>query len=376
MNQNQMDGTRTLGSGGQGRLKLFIGAAPGVGKTFTMLREASGLKERGVDVVIGYIDAHGRQETLAQLRGLEVMPRRKIVFQDRAFEEVDVDGILARQPEAAVIDELAHSNVPGSDRPKRYMDVECLLDHGIDILTAVNIQHLEPVYREAEQITGVPVREVIPASFLRRADEVEVIDVTPETLRRRLRDGVIYPPDKVEQALNHFFRKSNLSALRELALRQVAEDVDQRLQESYDRRRIPGPVGARENVLACVNYVHRAEKLIVKAARMALRVKADLIVLTITNMPEGEWSAAERDRVRALEALAEKFHARFVVEAKNDRPIGAIIMEVAERYNVTQVVIGQPKRNRRFAQILSRSPTEYLLKHLRYIDLRIVGWRD
>ncbi|WP_274436431.1 histidine kinase [Alicyclobacillus sp. ALC3] len=359
-----------------GQLKVFIGAAPGVGKTYTMLREGVSLKERGIDVVVGYVDIHDRPETAAQMNGLEVLPRKAIRYQHRTFEEVDLDAIVARHPDVVLIDELAHSNVPGSVFPKRYMDVEYLLDQGISVLTTVNVQHIVGIHKEAEEITGIPVRELIPEGLIKRADEVSVVDLTPETLRQRLRDGSIYPPDKINQALANFFRKSNLSGLRELALRVVAEDVDERLQRSYSRKKIPGPVGAKEVIMVCVSgYYSRAVKLVRRGYRMATRMKADLYVLCITNSTQDMLTDQENTNLQELQALALEHEAEWVVEPRNDRRIGTVIAEVAERLNATQIVIGQPASSPKWA-LWKDTPVRYLLHHLRYTDLRIVGWRD
>ncbi|TDY40221.1 two-component system sensor histidine kinase KdpD [Alicyclobacillus sacchari] len=358
-----------------GQLKIFIGAAPGVGKTYTMLREAVSLKERGIDVVIGYVDVHDRPETAAQIDGLEILPRKMIRFQHRIFEEVNLETIIERAPAVVVIDELAHSNAPGSMFPKRYMDVEYLLDHGISVLTTVNVQHIEGIHEEAEEITGIAVRERIPESLIKRADEVSVIDVTPETLRQRMRDGSIYPLDMVDQALQNFFRKSNLSGLRELALRVVAEDVDERLERSYSRRRIPGPVGAKEVIMVCVSHYPRAAKLIQRGHRMARRMKADLYVLTICNTTEDLLSDKEKMNLEKLKELADEYEAEWIVEPRSDRKIGGIISDVAQRLNVTQIVIGQPVSSRTW-ELWKDNPIRYLLRNLRYTDLRIVGWQD
>jgi two-component system sensor histidine kinase KdpD len=341
-----------------------------------MLVEARALKASGVDVVVGIVDTHQRRETDAQLSDLERIPPRKLDYRGIWVEELDVAAIIARHPQVALVDELAHSNVPGSRNPKRFMDVEELLDNGIDVLTAVNVQHLETVAREAGEITGMPVREIIPKSFLQRASELEMIDVTPETLHHRLRDGSIYPAQKVDAALTHFFRHDNLSALRELALREVAQDVDQRLQLSVDRKKIPGPVGAREKVLVCVNFAERAEKLIIKAQRMSLRMKADLMVLTIADSTETDRSPGEEERIGRLQMLADGYHGQFLVEPREDRAIGEVILNVAERHNVTQVVIGQPRPGGKLRSLFTGNPITYLLRHLRYMDLRIVGWRE
>jgi two-component system sensor histidine kinase KdpD len=359
-----------------GQLKVFIGAVPGVGKTYMMLREAVSLKERGIDIVIGYVDVHDRPETAAQMAGLEVLQRRTIRVRHRVFEEVDLEAIVKRHPDVVVIDELAHHNAPGSTFLKRYMDVEFLLDHGISVLTAVNVQHIEGIHEEAKEITGIPVRELIPYSLIKRAGEVSVIDVTPETLRQRLRDGNIYPPDKVDQALQHFFRKSNLAGLRELALRVVAEDVDERLERSFSRNKIPGPVGAREVIMVCVSHYARAVKLIERGHRMAIRMKAELYVLSIHHTAEGMLSQKDKLNLDKLKEMAEEHDAQWIVEPRNDRKFGAIIAQVAERLNVTQIVIGQPTSARKWKYWWSDNPVRYLLRNLRYTDLRIVGWRE
>lgn len=358
-----------------GTLKVFIGAAPGVGKTYTMLKEAASLKERGIDVVIGFVDVHNRPETAEQIGELEVLPRKTIRFRNRVFEEVNLEFIQERNPEIVVIDELAHSNAPGSMFPKRYMDVEYLLDQGISVLTAVNVQHIEGIHGEAEEVTGVAVRELIPESFLKRANEVSVIDVTPETLRQRLRDGSIYPSETIDQALHNFFRKSNLSALRELALRLVADDVDERLERSYSRRKIPGPVGAKEVIMVCVSHYPRAVKLIQRGHRMADRLRADLYVLAISNTAEDLLTEREHVNLMRLKELSDEHGGRWVVEPRNDRKIGPIIAEVAVRLNVTQIVIGQPSPEQKWA-LWKSNPVRYLLRNIRYTDLRIVGWKD
>lgn len=368
--RGSMDGPRSE----TGRLKVFVGAAPGVGKTYTMLREANAMRERGIDVVIGYVDVHGRPDTAAQLGGLEILPTLSVDYQGRVFQEVDLKRICERHPEVVVIDELAHSNAPGSMFPKRHMDVAYLLDHGISVLCAVNVQHIEGIHEEAAEVTGVRVRELIPAEFIRQAQEVEVIDVTPETLRQRLRDGSIYPMTDVDQALQHFFRKSNLSGLRELALRAVADDVDERLEKAYGRQKIPGPVGAKETIMVCVNYLPRALTLISRGYRMAERMKADFYVLYVVDSAEDLLSSKERERSEKLREMAVAHDAEWIVEARDDRKVGEVIMAVAERINVTQIVIGQSSRTRKRAWQLAQSPVRYLLRHTRYIDLRIVGW--
>ncbi|OPG16063.1 histidine kinase [Ferroacidibacillus organovorans] len=357
-----------------GALKLFIGSAPGVGKTYTMLRAANDLRARGLDVVIGLMDHHGRPETEMQVGSLEIIAPLTLHVKGRTFEEVNLQAICARNPDIVVIDELAHTNAPGSQFPKRYMDVEYLLDHGISVLSAVNVQHIEGIHEEAEVVTGISVKELIPAAFLRKAREVEVIDVTPETLRQRLLDGSIYPRDKVNHALQNFFQKSNLSGLRELALRVVAEDVEERLQNAYGRNKIPGPVGAKETIMVCVNYLVRAQPLISRGYRMAKRLKADLYVLCVSDVAEDLISEKERERIRRLNHLAMEYDAEWILEPRNDRKVGEVIMSVAERMNVTQIVFGQTSKNRRWRLGVDASPVRHLMRSMRYVDLRIMGW--
>lgn len=358
-----------------GKLRIYIGAAPGVGKTYTMLREANVLSSRGIDVVIGFLDTHERSETTAQIGDLEIIPRKKIHYHHREFEEMDVDAILSRQPQVVVVDELAHSNVPGSRFAKRYMDVQYLLSHGIDVLCAVNVQHIETVAQEAQNIIGIRIREIIPKSFLQCAQEIQVIDVTPETLRQRLRDGSIYPKEKVEQALTHFFRKTNLSALRELALREVAENVDERLQMSFERTNIKGPVGARETILVCAGFLGRLERLLQIGKRVADRMKAELIVLTIIEAPKTDLTAKASAKFEEIAQMVHDYEAEHCVVVRNDRHVGEIILEIAMQYNATQIVVGQPNKNRSW-WIWKNNPVHYLLDHMKYFDLRIVGWKD
>ena len=241
--------TRSLPSpkrkaGGRGRLKIFLGAAPGVGKTYEMLQEARARRKEGKDVVVGVVETHGRQETEALLEGLEVLPRQRLEYKDRSLEEMDLDAILARRPQLALVDELAHTNVAGSRHPKRYLDVEELLNNGIDVYTTLNIQHIESLNDVVAQITRVRVRETVPDSILDRADAIELVDITPDDLIQRLKEGKVYVPKQAERALEHFFSPANLTALRELALRRTAERVDEQLLNEMQARAIPGPWAA------------------------------------------------------------------------------------------------------------------------------------
>src|SRR3979409_212243 len=236
-----------------GRFKIFVGAAPGVGKTYAMLENARAKLKAGVDVVVGAVETHGRLETEALLDGLEIVPRRRFEYRDQLIEEMDLDALIARHPKIALVDELAHTNAPGSRHPKRYLDVEELLNHGIAVYTAVNIQHVESLNDVVAQITHIRVRETLPDSIFDRADAIELVDLTPDDLIQRLKDGKVYVPKQAERALEHYFSPGNLTALRELALRRTAERVDDQLLSHMQAHAIPGPWAAGERVLACIS---------------------------------------------------------------------------------------------------------------------------
>ena len=255
------------------RLRIYIGAAPGVGKTYEMLQEAHALRKRGLDVVVGVVETYGRRDTEAQLKDLELIPRRRIAYRGVTMEEMDVDAIVARRPQVCLVDELAHTNVPGSRHAKRYEDVLEILDAGIHVMTAVNIQHLETLNDAVARATGVRVRETVPDTFLDRADEVINVDVTVEELRSRLREGKIYRPEKIEQALTNFFRKGNLSTLRELALRAVADEVSEKAA-SYRLREGLEPALIPERVMVCMSSNSLAPRVIRTGSRIAGRLGA------------------------------------------------------------------------------------------------------
>src|SRR5476649_1608833 len=235
-----------------GRLKIFLGAAPGVGKTYEMLQSARARLKAGVDIVVGVVETHGRAETEALLDGLEILPRRRLAYKDQVLEEMDLDALIARRPEIALVDELAHTNAPGSRHPKRYLDVEDLLSRGIDVYTAVNIQHIESLNDVVAQITHVRVRETVPDKVFDRAAAIELIDLTPDDLIQRLKEGKVYVPKQAERALEHYFSPGNLTALRELALRRTAERVDEQLLTHMQANAIAGPWAAGERVLVCM----------------------------------------------------------------------------------------------------------------------------
>jgi len=255
----------------RGNLRVYLGAAPGVGKTFAMLNEGRRRHDRGTDVVVGFVETHGRARTIEQVGDLEVIPRKVIGYRSSEFEEMDVDAILARRPEVALVDELAHTNVPGSRTDKRWQDVEELLQAGIDVISTVNIQHLESVNDVVERITGVQQRETLPDEVVRRADQVELVDSTPEALRRRMAHGNIYKPEKVDAALANYFRPGNLAALRELALLWVADKVDESLQRYMEDHGITAAWETRERVVVAITGAPATEALIRRAARIAQR---------------------------------------------------------------------------------------------------------
>src|SRR5471030_965098 len=289
-----------------GRLKIFVGAAPGVGKTYEMLQSAHAKLKAGIDVAIGAVETHGRAETEALLAGLEVLPRKRIEYKDQVIEEMDIDALIARHPQIALVDELAHTNAPGSRHPKRYLDVEELLSHGIDVYTAVNIQHIESLNDVVAQITHVRVRETVPDSVFDGADAIELVDLTPDDLIQRLKEGKVYVPKQAEQALAHFFAPANLTALRELALRRTADRVDEQLLTQMQAGAISGPWAAGERVLVCVSEDPRTAGLVRYAKRLSDRLHAPFTALAIENARSQQLSEEQRDRIADALRLAER----------------------------------------------------------------------
>ncbi len=327
------------------RLRIYVGAAPGVGKTYEMLQEAHAPRARGVDVVVGFVETYGRRDTEAQLKDLEVIPRHKIEYRSVTMEEMDVDAILRRAPKVCVVDELAHTNVPGSRHPKRYQDVLEILDAGIHVMTAVNIQHLETLNDAVARATGVRVRETVPDTFLDRADEVINVDVTVEELRNRLREGKIYRPEKVEQALTNFFRKGNLSTLRELALRAVADEVSEKAA-SYRVREGLEPALIPERVMVCMSSNALAPRVVRTGARIAGRLGARWYAVYVETPREkpGRINPHDADALKENIRLAESLGAT-VVRVKAENPSEGLIA-FAQREGVTHVIFGQSARSR------------------------------
>src|SRR4249920_300556 len=262
---------------GRGQLRIYLGNAAGVGKTYDMLCEGHRRAERGADVVVGFVETHGRKHTAELVEGLEVVPRRRIPYRGTTFEEMDLDAVLARRPEVALVDELAHTNVPGARNAKRWQDVDELLDAGIDVITTVNVQHLESLNDVVRTITGVEQRETVPDEIVRRADQVELVDMTPEAIRRRMAHGNIYPAERVNAALSNYFRPGNLAALRELALLWVADKVDESLQQYMEDHGITAAWETRERIVVALTGAPGGEHLVRRAARMATRSKGELL---------------------------------------------------------------------------------------------------
>ncbi|MCW2913087.1 MAG: histidine kinase [Actinomycetia bacterium] len=334
----------------RGRLRVYLGAAPGVGKTYAMLGEGRRRLDRGTDVVIGYLETHGRSRTAEMAEGLEVVPRRTMTYRGATFTELDTDAVIARAPRVALVDELAHTNVPGSRYSKRWQDIEELLDAGIDVISTVNIQHLDSVNDVVQQITGVPQRETVPDEVVRRADQVELVDMSPEALRRRMAHGNVYPPEKVDAALGNYFRVGNLTALRELALLWLADKVDDQLDRYRADHDISGTWEARERVVVALSGGPEGDTLIRRASRIADRSRGtDLVAVHVTRS-DGLTGASPANLARQR-ALVESLGGIYRQVVGDDIP--QALLDFARGVNATQLVLGASRRGR-FAQILSR----------------------
>ena len=368
-----------MSSPARGHYKIFLGMAAGVGKTYQMLQEGHAEAELGRDVVIGYLEPHGRADTLAQAQGLELIPRRRVVYRDAELEEMDLPAILRRQPELCLIDELAHTNVPGMEHAKRYQDIEDVLIAGIDVFSNVNIQHLESLNDQVCDLTGVRVRETVPDAILGSADEVVLVDITPETLIERLIAGKVYPSERIQTALNNFFKVENLSALREVALRQVAEEIE--------AKRIPsGEVGGRprsdrlidtaapqavgERLLALITPRPSSQRVVRRAWRSAQRLGAELDILWVA---DHEPDADEREQLDALRRLASVLGAHLLVEHGDD--VAVVAQRVAHERGTTYVLMGTPKPRGALRRMTRPALPFRLLGLLPGVDLRIVADR-
>jgi two-component system sensor histidine kinase KdpD len=355
-----------------GRLKIFVGAAPGVGKTYEMLQQARARRQDGYDVVIGVVETHGRKETEALLEGFEVIPRRRLEYKGQWLEEMDLDAIIARHPQIALVDELAHTNAPGSRHPKRYLDIEELLNRGINVYTTVNIQHIESLNDVVAQITHVRVRETVPDSVFDRADAIELVDLTPDDLIERLKEGKVYVPKQAERALEHYFSPGNLTALRELALRRTAERVDEQLLTHMQAHAIPGPWAAGERILVCVSEDPRAAGLVRYAKRLADRLHAPFTAFNVETRRSLQWTEEERDRVADTLRLAQALGGEAITLPGGGRGIADDVIAFAQANNVTQIIIGKSARSRWF-ELLYGSVVHDLVRRSGNISVHVIA---
>ena len=360
----------------KGRLKVYVGYAAGVGKTYQMLEEAQHLRQAGVDVVIGYFEPHGRKDTIALTEGLETVPRRTIDYRGATFEEMDCDAILLRRPAVCAVDEFAHTNVPGSDREKRWQDVHVLLDAGIDVLTTVNVQHLESLNDQVWQMTGVRVRETSPDWVVDEADEVVLVDVTPRALRNRLMRGVVYAPEKARAAMDNFFTEPNLNALREMALRHTAHEVEERLEEEEPARaQAPGPgtPAQQDRILICLTGSPTSAMLIRRGKRVADYMKADCLALHV--LPRTATPGALARRRGAIEqhlTFARNLRiAAHIIESDN---VAAAIADFARGQRITQIFMGRSARPKVWG-LLKETTVQQVVRLARDKQITIVAQR-
>jgi two-component system sensor histidine kinase KdpD len=355
-----------------GKLKIFVGAAPGVGKTYEMLLQARARKRDGYDVVVGVVETHGRKDTESLVEGLEIIPRKRVEHRGQWLDEMDLDAIIARRPEIVLVDELAHTNAPGTRHPKRYLDVAELLEHGINVYTTVNIQHIESLNDVVAQITHVRVRETVPDSIFDRADAVELVDLTPDDLIDRLKEGKVYVPGQAQRALEHFFSPTNLTALRELALRRTADRVDEQLLSQMQARAIQGPWAAGERVLVCISEDPRAASLVRYTKRLADRLHAPWMALYVEGRRSLQLDEEQRDRIADTLRLAVTLDGEAVTIPGGTRRIADDVLAYAHANNVTHIVIGKSARSRWF-EMLHGSVVHELVRHSGNISVHVIA---
>jgi two-component system sensor histidine kinase KdpD len=355
---------------GRGQLRMFLGYAAGVGKTYAMLEAAHQRLSEGVDVVVAYVESHGRAETEELLRGLEVIPRRQVVYLGVQLSEMDVDAVLARKPQLALVDELAHTNAPGSRHAKRYQDVEELLYAGIDVYTTLNIQHLESLRDIVAQITGITVRETVPDTVLDRVSEFELIDLSPEELLQRLKEGKVYVPEQAARAIQQFFRRGNLTALREMAMRRVAERVDSQMRTYMRSRDIAGPWPASERLLVCISPGSPNERLVRAGYRLASDLHAEWFALYVQTAAHDRLSLAQRTSVARALQLAEELGAR--VRVLPGDSVAEAIVTYAHRHNITKVVASKPPQSP-WRQIWHSSLADRIIRASGNIDVFVIS---
>jgi len=353
----------------RGNFKLFLGYAPGVGKTFAMLSEAIRRHSRGEDVVIGVVETHGRKAIEELVTQLEVVPRKKIEYKGTLFEEMDLDGILARKPAVVLVDELAHTNIPGSKNRKRYEDVQTILAANIDVISTLNIQHIESISPVVRNITGINIRETVPDWVPMTASETVMVDLTPEALQNRMKRGDVYMPAKVEQALNNFFRRGNLIALRELALRQVAEQVDRSLENYMTAKDIQKNWAVRERIAVCVSSSPAAQYLIARAARMARRLDSELYVIHVDTGRDRQQEQGKKTLAANLK-FAENLGAK-VIELKG-LSVADTVANVVREKHITQVIFGRSIEHG-WRKYLYLSAAHRFLRESAEVDVHIVS---
>ena len=364
---------REAGAGARGRHRVYLGIAPGVGKTYTALEELLRRKQRGTDAVIGFIESHGRPKTIELARSLEQVPRKKIDYKGVVVEEMDTDAVIERHPSVALVDELAHTNAPGSKHDKRWQDVGDLLAAGITVISTVNIQHLESLADIVENITGVHVRERVPDRVIDDADEVELIDMSPHALRQRMKHGNIYPPERAERALDSFFREGNLIALRDMALRKMAQVCEQDLEDYMHQHEIDASWSAGERVMVCIDAEPQSQNLIRRGWRMANRYRTELLAVFIATP---RWASASPEQKRALEdnlRFAEDLGAEPIRVQAGD--VARALMQVAHEKNVGSIILGH-SRHGRLHEMVRGSVVQNLLRLAGDVDVHVVAERD
>ena len=354
----------------RGKLKIFLGYVAGVGKTYAMLEAAHQRKEEGVDVVVGYVETHGRKETEALIKDLEVVPRQQVEYRATTLTDMDLDAVLARRPQLVLVDELAHTNAPGLRHPKRYQDVEELLDAGINVYTTVNIQHLESLKDVVQQITGVMVRETIPDRIVDEAYEIELVDLPTDELLQRLREGKVYVSDQAARALEKFFRQGNLSALRELSLRRVAERVEDQMLSYMRTQSIPGPWPAGDRIMVCISSHPLGERLVRVGRRLADDLNAEWYVVFVETPGHLQMPAQNRLRIQQNLQLAEELGAR--VENISNESVADAVIDFARRHNITKIIAGKPLRPRWF-EILRGTVIDQIIRNSGQIDVYVVS---
>ena len=364
---------RRAGAGARGRHRVYLGIAPGVGKTYTALEELIRRKQRGTDVVLGFLETHGRPLTAELAASLEAVPRKQIPYKGVIVEEMDTEAVIRRNPAVALVDELAHTNAPGSKHEKRWQDVEDLLNAGITVISTVNIQHLESLADIVENITGIHVRERVPDRIIDEADEVELIDMSPHALRQRMKHGNIYPPDRAERALESFFREGNLMALREMALRKVAQVCEQDLEEYMQQKNIDAAWSAGERVMVCIDDQLQAQNLVRRGWRMANRYHTELLAVFVETP---RWASASPEEKRALEEnlrFAEDLGATPMRVQGSD--VATALMQVAHDKNVGSIIIGH-SRHGRLHELVRGSIVQNLLRLAGDVDVHVVADRE